>query len=76
MVGSDRVQPGPTSQPIEEHTMIEDYELYLASPGARPNWIKRLLASFRSRRTAAAPTSAHLRRDIGLGEDPIGRRLG
>lgn len=56
--------------------MIEDYELYLASPRARPNWIKRLLASFRSRRPAAAPTSAHLRRDNGLGEEPIGRRLG
>ncbi|MDP2779629.1 hypothetical protein [Devosia sp.] len=56
--------------------MIEDYELYLTPPLARRNWLQRLLAPFRSRRTAAAPTSAHLRRDIGLGEEPIGRRLG
>jgi hypothetical protein len=52
--------------------MIEDYELYLAPPGARPNWIKRLLTPFRSRRPEAVPTSAHLRRDTGLGEEPIG----
>lgn len=56
--------------------MIEDYELYLTSPLARPNWLQRLLAPVRSRRPAAAPTSAHLRRDLGLGEQPIGQRLG
>ena len=75
MVLSDRVQPGPTLTP-SEHTMIEHFELYLTSPRARPNWVQRLLAPFRSRRPEAAPTSAHLRRDIGLGEEPIGRRLG
>lgn len=56
--------------------MIEDYKLYLASPQARPNWVQRLIAPFRSRRPATAPTSAHLRRDLGLGEQPIGHRLG
>ena len=56
--------------------MNEDYELYLTSTGARPNWVQRLLAPFRSRRPAAPPTSAHLRRDLGLGEQPIGHRLG
>jgi hypothetical protein len=56
--------------------MIEDYEFYLRSPLARPNWLQRLLAPIRSRRPAAAPTSAHLQRDIGFGEEPIGRRLG
>ena len=56
--------------------MIEDYEFYLRSPLARPNWLQRLLAPIRSRRPEAVPTSAHLRRDIGLGEEPIGRRLG
>lgn len=56
--------------------MIEDYEFYLAPPPAQPNWVKRLLASFRSRRPTAPPTNAHLRRDIGLDEEPIGRRLG
>lgn len=56
--------------------MIEDYELYLAAPRARPNWLRGLLAPFRSRRHAAAPTSEHLRRDVGIVEQPIGRRLG
>ena len=56
--------------------MIEDYELYLAPPPARSNWVKRLLAPFRSRRPAAAPLSEHLRRDIGLDKEPTGRRLG
>jgi hypothetical protein len=56
--------------------MIEDYEFYLRSPLARPNWLQRLLAPIRSRHPEAAPTSAHLRRDLGLGEGPIGRRLG
>ena len=56
--------------------MIEDYELYLTAPRARPKWVQRLLAPFRSRRPAAAPTSEHLRRDLGLGEGSIGHRLG
>ena len=56
--------------------MIEDYNLYLASPRARPNWLQQLLAPFRSRRPAAALTSEHLRRNLGLDEEPMGRRLG
>ena len=56
--------------------MIEDYELYLASPQARTNWVQRLIAPFRARRPSAPPTSVHLRRDLGLGEQPIGHRLG
>ena len=56
--------------------MIEDYDLHLAAPRARPKWLRRLLAPFRSRRHAAAPTSEHLRRDVGLGEESIGRGLG
>jgi hypothetical protein len=56
--------------------MIEDCEFYLTLPQARPNWVQRLLAPFRSGRPAAAPTNAHLRRDLGLGEQPIGHRLG
>ena len=56
--------------------MIEDDEFYLTPAQARPNWVERLLAPFRSRRPAAAPTSAHLRRHLGLGEQPFGHRLG
>jgi hypothetical protein len=56
--------------------MIDDYELHLTSPLARPNWVHRLLAPFRQRRPAAVPTSAHLRRDLGLSEQPLGHRLG
>lgn len=56
--------------------MIEDYEFYLAPPPAQPNWLQRLLARLRACRPAAVPTSAHLRRDVGLDDEPIGRRLG
>lgn len=56
--------------------MIEDYELYLTPPLARRDWLQRLLARLRARRPAAVPTSAHLRRDLGLGEEPIIRRPG
>ena len=56
--------------------MIEDYEQDLASPRVRPNWLHRMLEPFRTRRPTEVPTSAHLRRDLGLGDEPIGRRLG
>ena len=74
MVGSDRFNPvWPTP---EEHTMIEDYEHYLAPPPARASWVQRLLAPFRARRPTAAPTNEHLQRDLGLSEEPIHRRQG
>ncbi len=56
--------------------MTEDSEFCLTSLRARPNWVQRLLVPYRSRRPAAVPTSAHLRRDLGLGEEPTGHRLG
>ena len=56
--------------------MIEDFELYLSPPQPRSNWVQRLLMPFRSRRTAAVPTNMHLRRDLGLGDEPRRPRLG
>lgn len=52
--------------------MIEDHELYLSSPRARPNWVLRMLAPFQPTRLSAVPTSEYLRRDLGLGEEPNG----